>query len=111
MHMTIKRAVVSSERYSRTDGGYLLWKREWQTNEKYSKNKYCSTSNFVKNNKSIKSVYSYKLFQYISISVSIDDKCINAYDYSRNCYVSGNYKTQNSYSLYDYETGQYYNFA
>ena len=61
----------------------------------------------LKNNKPIKNVYSYELSQYISMSGSTNEKRINAYDYSRSCYITGNCTTQNSYSLYDYGVSQY----
>ena len=56
----------------------------------------------LKNNKPIESVYSYELSQYISMSGETSKNSIEAYDYSRNCFISGNCVTSNSYSLYDY---------
>ncbi len=50
----------------------------------------------------INTVYSYEASRYISMSGSVTGRSVNAYDYGRSCYVSGNASSLNKYSLYDY---------
>lgn len=56
----------------------------------------------IKTKKGITDVYSYELSKYISMSGETSENSIDAYDYSRNCFISGNRGASNSYSLYDY---------
>ena len=57
--------------------------------------------------KKVDTTYSYEENTYLSFSGFVSEKRIEAYDYSRGCYVSGNATGGNKYSLYDYGTSSY----
>lgn len=56
------------------------------------------------NHISIKSVYSYELAAYVSVSGTAETEKVNVYDYSRSCHISGSSNDGKKYSLYDYGT-------
>lgn len=63
----------------------------------------------INSKSSITTIYSFEISHHISLSGSVNEKSISAYDYGRSCHINGSASSPNNFSLYDYGVSSHVN--